>query len=271
MTEFTIFTTCRLFKDELAEIQTQAIHSWTLLKPKPHIILIGDESGTGPTARKFDAQHVRTVACNRFGTPLLGPLFWTAQVCRKSEYLVYVNSDIILMQDFADALDAVAHKLKGFLMVGPRWDLQEPYQIDFDSSRWDHELRDMLKSIGKRHKPTGLDYFAFYWKIYKPQHFPPLAVGRTEWDAWLVHKAKLEKHPVVSAAKAVTVVHQWHPKKPPDKEEINLNRFYSSDRLSTGYVWDADYDIRPGGAYKLDKGPDFKQWWCEQNGWTGWE
>ena len=44
--KWTIFTTCKPFDGIIAKNQTSAIKSWTLMTPKPEIILIGYWAGT---------------------------------------------------------------------------------------------------------------------------------------------------------------------------------------------------------------------------------
>ena len=111
----TLFACPKPFKDpHIRTIQRNAIRSWLELRPRPEIILLGDEAGTA----EFSSHHV---ARSEFGTPLVSDLFHQAELAATQPLLAYVNADIILMQDFVDAAAALpAHP---FLMVGRRWDL----------------------------------------------------------------------------------------------------------------------------------------------------
>ena len=66
-----IFTVPKPFIGKIGIIQHNAITSWTLLKPKPEIILFGDEIGTAAIAHDLGLNHVPDIECNTYGTPLL--------------------------------------------------------------------------------------------------------------------------------------------------------------------------------------------------------
>src|SRR6516162_9243145 len=99
----TIFAVPKVFRGHTAIIQRNAITSWTLLRPRPEIILFGIESGTEEICRERGLQHIPEVSCSAFGAPLLRDLFQKAQRSAKHDLLCYVNSDIMLLNDFSIA------------------------------------------------------------------------------------------------------------------------------------------------------------------------
>ncbi len=204
----TIFAMPKPFKGHLATIQRNAIRSWAKLEPKPEILLFGDEPGIREMAEEVGAQHIHEVGRNEFGTPLVNELFRAAQDRASREVLAYVNADIILLQDFAQAVQRVQTRFERFLLIGQRWDLPVLEAIDFRESSWRDSLLRELRENGMLHAESGLDYFVFRMGLW-PQ-IPPFAIGRTAWDNWLVMNPHKGGVPVVDGTAFVTAVHQDH-------------------------------------------------------------
>ena len=104
----TLFATPKKFEGHIGVIQRNAIQSWTHMSPRPNIILFGTEPGTPEVAREFELVHVPNIKCNQWATPLVSDLFEQAEKRSSSPVLCYVNSDIILFDDFAQALTRTA-------------------------------------------------------------------------------------------------------------------------------------------------------------------
>lgn len=203
----TILTIPKAFRDNIDIIQTNAIKSWTLLKPECEIILFGNDEGVADAARKLGAQHIPEVECNEYGTPLLSSVFKIAHKVAKNQLIGFVNTDIILMSDFLPALKRV--HLKRYLMVGLRWDLVLNEPLNFDDPQWEAHLRKRLAERGKLHPPGGGgDYFIFPRGLF--EDIPPFAIGRTAWDNWLIYRAREVKAAVIDATTAFTNIHQNH-------------------------------------------------------------
>lgn len=202
----TLFALPKPFKGLLEVIQLNAIASWTCLRPRPEIILFGDEERTSQVSEDFGLLHVPEVACNEYGTPLLDDLFEKAQKIAKNDLLCYVNADIILLDDFFETLSRVP--LAEYMLIGRRLDLDLDNRLDFSSPLWKNHLRDTVKKKGKLHGHTGIDYFVFLRGLFR--NLPPLAIGRTMWDNWLVYRARSQRVPVIDATLMVTAIHQNH-------------------------------------------------------------
>ncbi len=202
----TIFTTPKAFRDHLAIIQRNAIRSWTLLPAVGEIMLLGDSEGTAAVAQEFGVRHIPQVACNEYGTPLLNSLFESAQAAASFPVLAYVNADIILLDDFAAAVQRISPPR--FLMVGQRWDLDLNRPWDFTSPEWEARLHAYLAEHGNLHGATGIDYFVFPAGLWAS--IPPFAIGRTSWDNWLIYRARARGAAVVDATQAITAIHQNH-------------------------------------------------------------
>jgi len=202
----TIFSIPKAFRRQIGVIQTNAIRSWTLLRPKCEVILFGDEEGTAEIASDLGIRHILDVERNEYGTPLVNSMFTLAQNAAKHQLMCYINADIILMNDFMPAISRV--KKQSFLLVGRRWDTNLEHLVDFNNPDWEAQLRGDMQTKGTLHPKSGIDYFAFTRGLYSS--IPPFAIGRTAWDNWLVYKAYSLKVPVIDATKAITAIHQNH-------------------------------------------------------------
>lgn len=206
--QLTIFGCPRGFEGPYAVIQWNAIRSWTLLSPRPKIILLGDDPGTSEIAAEFGVTHVPNVRRNDAGTPLIDDLWAKAEQYSDSPYLAYVNSDIILLDDFPSALEALSGISQKFLLAGQRWDFDLLEKLSF-AAGWQDELRRRVRKVGTLAGPKGIDYFVFPRGLWGK--IPPFALGRFRWDNWLLYRARALQAWLVDATERVMVVHQKHP------------------------------------------------------------
>jgi hypothetical protein len=204
----TLFATPKRFQGHIGVIQRNAIASWTRLNPRPEIILFATDEGTAEIAREFGLRHVPNVKANQWGTPLVSDLFGQAEALGSGSALCYVNADILLFDDFPEAIARVSAWGDRFLMVGRRTDVDITGPIDFQLPEWSMQVRGRAEHEGTLQIARSIDYFAFSRGLYPAM--PPLAIGRFWWDNWLLWKARSLGAKVVDASKAVVVVHQNH-------------------------------------------------------------
>jgi len=204
----TLFALPKAFRGHIEIIQRNAITSWTRLQPNPEIILFGDDPGTAEVAREFGLRHIPEVERNSAGTPMVHDLFAKAEEAAHSDLLCYVNSDIILMDDFPTAVGRVSGCSPPLMMVGRRWevDLGEPW--DFARPDWQQCLRSYVQREGRQQSTAFIDYFVFSRGLGR--NLLPLAIGRMRWDNWLVWHARSQKATVIDASSVVMAVHQNH-------------------------------------------------------------
>jgi hypothetical protein len=204
----TLFAIPKAFRGHTGVLQRNAIGSWARLGSGSRVVLFGDEEGTAEAAREFHLDHVPEVARNEFGTPLVSALFQEARKLSAHGDLCYVNSDIILLDDFLPAIKRVRARTRRFLMVGECWNLDLRTPVPFDDPSWQAQI---LRQVSKSAVSRGswyIDYFVFSRDLY--QELPAFAVGRAGFDNWLVWKARALGATVVNASPAVTAVHQQH-------------------------------------------------------------
>jgi tetratricopeptide (TPR) repeat protein/2-polyprenyl-3-methyl-5-hydroxy-6-metoxy-1,4-benzoquinol methylase/predicted O-methyltransferase YrrM len=205
----TIFSIPKPFRGHIGVIQRNAIKSWTMLEPRPEIILLGDDEGTADMARQFGLKHIPHIECNEAGTPLLDSIFQNGALASAAPVLAYVNADIVLLDDFIMAVEQVRQAgHESFLMVGQRWDLDIDRELAFETGDWASQLRADVRRRGKLQAPDGIDYFVYMRDLWR--HIPPFALGRTVWDNWLVAEAIRLDAVVIDATPCVTAIHQDH-------------------------------------------------------------
>lgn len=178
----------------------------------------------------------RDIVRNESDTPILPDLFAKVERNHKDEELfAYVNSDIILFPDFAEALEVLDKLLPKFLMVGRRWNWQRPRPLkldDLDRNK-DMFVREVMRH-GKLFNPAT-DYFGFRRGTFDYDEWPKFAIGRYYWDAWIWWHALQEGIPVVDCTQAVLAVHQNHP--PAHRAwsaEGEINRGMAQDVIDAG-------------------------------------
>jgi hypothetical protein len=203
----TLFTVAKPFRGEFAVIQKNAVLSWTRLRPKCEILLLGDEDGISELSAEAGVKHVPTIQRNEFGTPLVSSIFLEAQRHASFPLLCYVNADIILLSDFLPAILRTIEWNPKSLIVGHRWDLNLSDPLLWETN-WEDHLRARVQSTGILHHHSGLDYFVFSRDLLGP--LPPFAIGRILWDGWILYRARALGVPVVDATGQIEVIHQNH-------------------------------------------------------------
>lgn len=202
-----IFTIPKSFIDpRIAVIQRNAVESWKRLNLSNDIIILGDDEGTAEAAATLNVKHIPGVGINEQGTPLLNSAFSLARQNCQSELLAYVNSDIILLDDFLAAFQILPKH--NFLAIGRRWDLDINEPLDFSKDNWADILRKKLMQSGRLHAPAGMDYFIFPKNCFI--NIPAFAVGRVGWDNWMIREARSKKMKIIDATSLITAIHQNH-------------------------------------------------------------
>jgi len=251
MTLLTIFSAPKPFTDpHIAIIQRNAIGSWTRL-PGTEVFLVGDESGLAEAAFEFGVKHLKDVARNPEGTPLVSSIFSLARQASSAPILVYVNADILLMPDLVHAARLVMAKAGNFLIVGQRWDLDVTVPFDF-SGDWVTRLQADTCKRGELHRPMGSDYFIFPRDCFVDML--DFAIGRAGWDNWMIYKARKEGWATVDATDSIMIIHQSHDYShlPGGQPHYKLPETYENIRLAGGRevtrltLLDADHKLVDG-------------------------
>lgn len=202
----TIVTIPKAFSGQTAVHQRNAIGSWRSVFPDAQIILCGQDVGVEKAAADLGCEHWADINTTEYGTPLVNAAFEYAEQRARHRLIAVVNADIMFLDDLRCALHDI--RMRRFLAVSQRWDLDVDQVMDFLRPNWQSGLREKLHSGGKMHLPAGSDVFVFPRGI--PWVMPPFAVGRPGWDNWLIYRARLLVGTVVDMTQAVTLIHQNH-------------------------------------------------------------
>ena len=205
----TIFATPKAFKGRFDRIQRNAITSWCRLRPRPEVILFGDDPGTAELAAELGLRHEPEVRRNAYNTPLVSDIFIRAQEVASNDLMAYVNSDIILMDDFMKGVTSVADQLDGqpFLGVGRKTNFEIDRLIDFDDPAWQDQLRAEARAEG-REVTFDSDFFVFrrgFWPT-----MPEFAIGRCYWSSWFMYDARRRGVAMVDMTPSVLSIESKH-------------------------------------------------------------
>ena len=205
----TIFGLPKPFEGHIGKIQTNAIGSWTRLGAEVQVLLFGDEVGTDECARRWGCEHIADIQRNEFGTPLLDDVFATANRCAEGTTLLYANCDIVFGLDLIHAVKQLQDDaMSDYLMIGRRIDFDYEQIIDFERQDWHAAIEAEALRAGKLAPVVCKDYFGFPKGSYN--EIPAFAIGRGNWDNWMVYHANSRRVPVVDATEQVTAIHQNH-------------------------------------------------------------
>jgi len=204
----TFFTTAKPFRGHDGIIQRNALKSWKLLHPDVEVILFGDEEGAAQVCAELGLRHEPYVERHESGMKLLSYMFERAQTIARHDFLCYSNCDIILMKDFRGAFEKALSWQKRFLMVAQRWDTDVTELIDFSREDWGNKLYRLAVGTGHLQSPDFVDFFVFPKGLY--DSVPPLVVGRSYWDHWLIAKPLDRGAAVLDATRVIVPVHQNH-------------------------------------------------------------
>jgi len=205
----TIFAIPKAMEGETARLQQNAFDSWRRLGSEVQTILLGDEVGLAQAAQQFGFQHIPTIQRNPLGTPLISDCFQQARQAASASLMVYLNADILLGNDFLDTIQQVRSlDTNRFLGIGQRWESN----LEDSVLPWnDQKLEDWIVRQRTASTPASIvckDYFIFPRHLY--QAIPAFAVGRGNWDNWMVYHAHRSGIPVIDLSQEITAVHQPH-------------------------------------------------------------
>jgi hypothetical protein len=231
----TLFTTAKPFEGKWSLLQRNAIRSWQRLARDVEIILFGNGGGYAEAARELGVIHVPDVASNEKGMPRVDAMFREAERRGRHPLRAYVNCDVILLEDFADAVTRIP--FDRFLMVARRWDLDVKEELDFEEVKWPQRLREAVRSAGELQYPGAIDVFAWHGQVWDA--LPPMVVGRGMYDQWLIYDCRKRRVPVVDATDVVTLVHQAH-----DYSHIH------GGKMTVALGEEAQRNLEYGGGYE---------------------
>ena len=231
----TIYSTFRPFTDELAvNSQLDAVQSWLLLKPKPEILIIGNDSKTKMICNRYGLKHIES-EFSKYGTPMLEAMMRNAEKNARNKIMALVSGDIVLFQETMDAVKSLDKSFDMFCGVSIKTDVDpSSYKIDFSNPNW-YEL---AKKKGWHTVATSGDFFVH------PKGFldampkmPPFVIGRGMCDSWLLYFSN-QNNFLVNITEAVPLYHVPH-----HHEYWKKNKFGHFPPEENNYTNNPDTDI----------------------------
>ena len=203
----TIAAVPKAFEGHIGTIQRNSLGSWCRLPDVAEILLLGDEDGLAEAAADFGATHICGIPCDEESAPKLDAVFHAADGSANTDWICYVNADIVLLPDFWTAAQQAILTLGPSLSVSRRWNLEVPYALSFDDG-WIERLRHAARTEGELFTPFGLDIFVYPRGLFA--NMPPFSIGAFSWDNWLLYEARARGLPVADLTAANGVIHQNH-------------------------------------------------------------
>ena len=205
----TLFSTSKPFQGHIDVIQRNALRSWKQIHPDVEILLFGDDLGAAEVCQELGLRHIPNVKKNRFGTKYLASIYDQAQEFARHDLLCHINCDILLLDDFATALNRMASLPAPFLMAGRRWDVEINEALHFEDPVWRGEVRQLALCTNRQRPSQWIDYFVFRKGFFHRQ-IPGFVIGRPGWDNWLLWYARHSSALLIDASAVVCAVHQNH-------------------------------------------------------------
>ena len=254
----TLFSTCKPFRGVYERIQWNALRSWAHMKPRPDVILFGDDDGTAKAACELNFKHIPNTPCRHLQEsdhdwpglfrqarkPYLPDMVHSAEAHATGNVLVYVNADIVLT-NLTEVAEQVAKQISRFLMVGQRYNIQLPRsKLEF-TGKW----IEFLRAGAKLHLPCGIDYLIFTKGLWP--ELPKFTIGHIGFDNYLVDTTVAMGVPVIDATKRIVVFHQEHPIRLRKDEGDWYNVYAANDLWPTemnGFITDATWTLDVDGS-----------------------
>lgn len=206
----TLFAIPKPFTDpQMIAIQANAIRSWQRLGSPLEILLLGDEPGIAEYAHQLGVRHIPRIRRNANGTPSVGDAFRIAAQAANSPWLMYCNADVILRGDILTLLNGLQGALgdEPCLGFGRRKDIQPPGPLDWSATEWPAKL-DCLAATARKASIVCKEYFLFRRSALLD--IPDFAVGRGNWDNWLVSACRRRGWKVFRLDSCLAAIHQMH-------------------------------------------------------------
>lgn len=249
----TLFSTPKPFIGHIGIIQRNALESWKQLDPSVEIILFGDEEGAASACAELGLRHEPHVERHESRLKYVNYLFSRAQQVAQHDYLCYSNCDILLMDDFLKAFNKARAWRENFLLVGRRWDTDVTGPIDFSSPDWAKGMRNKALTTGVLQHPGFMDFFVFHKGLF--DCIPPLLLGRSYWDHWIVWKALSAGAALLDCSRFAVPVHQnhdylYHPdgKRGTDRDDLaRRNKLLSGNGRHLRSILDSTHSLTGEG------------------------
>lgn len=200
-------STMKPMLDEFITEQTNAVLSWKQLRLKPEIIIFGDDKGVAEFCTTHGIKNVSVVKKNYKDVPLINDIITQGYgYSNDADYVIYINADIILLDDFCDTIEAFTRdfpNVKSCFLSAVRYDVRNYHLLDF-AGEWRKDLEESFR--GEYATPDGIDIF-----VHKKGNYGDMkefAIARGYFDTWMLNYALRNFEVTVDMTSTVKIYHQ---------------------------------------------------------------
>ena len=204
----TVAAVPKAFDADIGRIQRNALGSWRRLPDVSDIILLGDEHGLAEVSDEFGAEHIGDIPCDEEGAPHLDSVFRAVDRAAATEWICYVNADIILLPDFWAAAQRAIAQFGALAQCFPTLESGGSLRLVVRRRLGRAVARCAARTEGELFTPFALDVFVYPRGVFS--NMPPFSIGAFSWDNWLLHEARERGLPVADLTAAIGVIHQNH-------------------------------------------------------------
>jgi hypothetical protein len=219
--------------------QTNGILSWKKLRIDPRIIIFGNDQGAKEFCETHNIEHHPDIRTTKCGIPYLNDIIkkgYGEMDKSNSEYIMYINADILLLNDFSDTFEAFdklccEKKIEKCLLTADRFNIHKFELIDYNKSNWQEQLKTF---IGKGYEDKGVDLF-----LHKKNNYidlPDFIIGKLAFDNWMTDYAVKNFELCVNATNTIKVYHfygyWWQNGKAVERKVELINKDLLNNNLS---------------------------------------
>jgi len=208
MSLLTLYTWPKSFADpHIARIQRNAVRSWLLLKPKPTIVVFGNEPGIAEYCAEFGLLRAQDPMEVIDGTVRIRDMALKAEALSSTPFYCFINADIILTSSLTAALPAISASFPRFFLGASPWNVDIQEDLHFGPG-WEETLEKRARVQNELRSRSASDFFLYPKGYLKAA--PGLIIGRFYIDNGLMWYVRNRGDALIDATPGVLSVHQNH-------------------------------------------------------------
>ena len=244
----TFYSVVKGFDDpHIATIQRNAACALLWSYPEAQVIWFGEDEPGALEAANLYGIPLYPMKRNEYGAPLLPSVIEKAHEVARFDIRCLVNADILLPQNFGQAVETIAEEFASFLFISRRVGVAVDWRIDF-SPTW---FVDIAALDRKKYTPSAIDFFCYRGGWLR--NVPQFGIGRSAWDNWIVGTAKQAKIPIVDGTQFVKAFHQEHEKQRRPKQMARNRALFKAEIKGSGDLTEATHRLTKDGNVEKGK------------------
>ncbi len=197
MINLTFFTIPQTFNTQYDLMWWNAVKSWTLLKPKPDIFLLGNAPSLASIANDLSLYHIPNLDQNSSINEIAK---WLDKLTN-NRIIVYINPNVILTEGFTETIQDIYNNQDNFLLTGQYRVIQAKGSININNNQWQQLLRTMAY---KQTMPQLQNIYLVFTKQLLKQLFAPDPNVEYSWKKQLSYAALRKSYPIIDGSNIIT-------------------------------------------------------------------